>query len=80
MVFSDNAATVSWVSKGAPRPPPPQRALVRRLFDLCLRLQVRLCISHVAGVQNVLADTLSRRQWPQFGFAAAAALCVRGCG
>ena len=75
MVFSDNAATVSWVSKGAPRPP-AARVLVRRLFDLCLRSQVRLCISHVAGVQNVLADTLSRRQWPQFGAAAAAALRI----
>jgi hypothetical protein len=75
MVFSDNAATVSWVSKGAPRPP-AARALVCRLFDLCLRSQVCLCFSHVAGMQNVLADTLSRRQWSQFGAAASAALSV----
>jgi hypothetical protein len=75
LVFRDNAATVSWVSKGAPRPP-AARVLVRRLFDVCLRLHVRLCISHNAGVQNVLADTLSRRQWSQFGAAAASALGV----
>jgi hypothetical protein len=73
--FCDNAATVAWLSGGAPRPP-GVRGLVQQLFGLCLRHHIRLAVQHIPGEQNVLADALSRRQWARFGPACADALGV----
>ena len=64
--FCDNAATVSWLSSGAPRAQGP-RAVVRALFSLCVESHVRLVVQHIPGEQNVLADALSRQHWAQFG-------------
>jgi len=76
VVFSDNAATVSWVGQGSPRPL-AARELVGRLFQDCLRRDIRLSVQHIPGVDNVVADALSRRQWSTFGSEACAALRVR---
>lgn len=73
--FCDNAATVSSLSSGAPRARGP-RAVVRALFTLCLESHVRPVVQHIPGEQNVLADSLSRRQWARFGQECVAALGV----
>lgn len=65
-VFCDNAATVAWLGGGAPRPP-AARAVVQGVFSVCVCDHIRLSVQHIAGEQNVLADTLSRRQWALFG-------------
>jgi hypothetical protein len=75
IVLSNNAASVSWVGKGSPRSL-EARALVRRLFTLCVSADIRLCKSHIPGADNVLADTLSRRRWQHFSAHASAALSV----
>lgn len=75
VVFCDNASTVAWVGQGAPRPL-SARALVGSLFQACLRLDIRLSVQHIPGVDNVVADALSRRQWARFGAEACAALRV----
>jgi hypothetical protein len=71
----DNAATVAWLSGGAPRPP-AARVLVQELFALCLQHHIRLAVVHIPGEQNVLADALSRQQWGRFGPACAEVLGV----
>lgn len=64
----DNAATVAWLSGGAPRPP-VARVLTQKLFALCLpqagmsrQHHIRLAVVHSPDEQNVLVDALSRRR------------------
>jgi hypothetical protein len=73
--FCDNAATVAWLSSGTPRAQGP-RAVVRALFSMCVGSHVRLVVQHIPGEQNVLADTLSRRQWGRFALECQSALGV----
>ena len=75
LVHYDNAATVAWLTGGGPRPV-AARALVQEMFGLCVRLHIRLSVQHIPGTSNVLADALSRAQWPRFGPACAEALGV----
>jgi hypothetical protein len=68
VVYTDNAQTAAWVCTGTARG--KQSALVmkliRFLFALVVQHQMRLEARHVPGVDNGLADALSRRQWPRF--------------
>jgi hypothetical protein len=71
VLYCDNAATVAWVSKGAPG----QWRLVALSRGCCpyvSSLHVRLHVLPIEGAANVLADAVSRRSGPSLGQA--------GCG
>ena len=45
---------------------PPAMALLRRLFYLELEFDFRLTCIHIAGVDNKIADAISRKEWKNF--------------
>ena len=73
LVYCDNAAAVAWVTGGAPRPL-LARTIIQHLFELCLKLHIRLSVVPIAGEANVLADAASRRHWQRFGMLASRTL------
>jgi hypothetical protein len=75
VVYYDNAATVSGVGQGSPRPL-AARDLLGRLFSDCLRRDIRLSVQHIPGVDNVIADALSRRQWSTCSAGVPPPLCL----
>lgn len=66
-VRSDNAACVAWINKGSARSEDPRvMSLLRALFGLCIRRNARVTARHLPGLQNVLADALSRFRFSEF--------------
>lgn len=67
---SDNTATVAAVNKMTCTAAEPSRGhtmrILRRLFTASVQLNFRLTAQHVRGVDNGLADALSRQDWPRF--------------
>lgn len=55
---------------------PELAVLTRQFLLLCVEHNVRVLPRHIAGVDNVLADPLSRADWPRFG-REAEAWCVQ---
>jgi hypothetical protein len=68
LVYTDNAQTAAWVCTGTARGVQSRivMSLIRLLFDLVVQYQMRLDARHVPGIENGLADALSRRQWSRF--------------
>ncbi|XP_077309137.1 uncharacterized protein LOC143928250 [Lithobates pipiens] len=61
----DNMGVVQVVNRMSASSPPVIR-LLRQLVLRCLRLNVFLYAVHIPGVENALADSLSRFQWDKF--------------
>lgn len=66
VIWCDNQCTVSAIHKLAVTKANASvlAGIVRCVFDLCLRYNVCLRPKWIAGVENVLADALSRQRWP----------------
>ena len=69
-VRSDNTATVAAINKLTCTAKGPSRAaimaILRSLFSASVRLNFRLTAQHIPGVENGLADALSRQEWGRF--------------
>lgn len=67
---SDNTTTVAAVNKMTCTASEASKAhimsILRKLFSASVRLNFRLTALHVRGVDNGLADALSRQDWPRF--------------
>ena len=82
----DNLVTVCCLKRGTSRAPPLMR-LVKWIWLMCYMYDIRLVASHIAGVDNVRPDLLSRGAQPTLAatdgrcalHAAAAAGHVRAC-
>lgn len=59
---------------------PQLGVLTRQFLALCVQANVRVLPRHIPGVDNVLADPLSRGNWPAFGVAALQWCGARGFG
>ena len=71
VVMSDSATAIRCVRNfGAALDSPVLAHLTRCVLSLCVELNTRLLPLHVPGVENVLADPLSRGEWAAFGAAA----------
>jgi hypothetical protein len=64
-VRSDNSSTVAWLMHGRCRSP-AVAAWLREVMSLALSHSFRLTAKHIPGAANVIADTLSRRNWGEF--------------
>ena len=67
---SDNTVTVAAVNKMTCTAAEPSRThvmcILRKLFNASVALNFRLTSLHVRGVDNGVADALSRQDWPRF--------------
>ena len=61
----DNEGVVNLIGTRYSRHPPTM-ALLRRLFYLELQHDFMLTCNHIAGIDNKVADAISRQQWSQF--------------
>ena len=61
LIKSDNTTTVAYISKmgGAV---PPLNALAISIHNWCVERNIHLSATHIAGVKNVIADSLSRKE------------------
>ena len=59
IVYSDNTATVAMVNKGSSRNPVAMEWL-RQLFWLSATKNFHITARHIAGVDNIVSDRLSR--------------------
>lgn len=57
--WSDNMVTVRALRKGASSSA-VMRSLIRQIRLICVSYDIQFCVAHIAGVDNVLADSLSR--------------------
>ena len=81
VVWSDSVSAISCVrDMSACLDSPVLAHLTRGVLGQCVRLNVRILPMHVAGVENVLADPLSRGNWRDFAAQAESWLRVRGKG
>ncbi|KAM4017449.1 uncharacterized protein ACNLHF_007079 [Anomaloglossus baeobatrachus] len=61
----DNMGVVLVINKFSASSPPVIRVL-RELVLVCLQINAYVTAAHVPGVQNLIADSLSRFQWDRF--------------
>jgi hypothetical protein len=59
LMWCDNMVTVKAVRKGTSKSPLLTK-IVREICLICLQHKISLCVHHIAGVKNLLADGLSR--------------------
>jgi hypothetical protein len=59
LMWCDNMVTVKAVRKGTSKSPLLTK-IVREIRLICLQHKISLCVHHIAGVKNPLADGLSR--------------------
>lgn len=64
-VRTDNAACEAWLMRGV-RASPQIAAWLSELMDASLTHGFRLTAKHIPGAENLVADALSRRNWPAF--------------
>ena len=64
-LFTDNSSCTDVWFSGSTKDPAMLRIL-RALFFLCARSNIHLCLVHVEGQRNTLADLLSRFQFEKF--------------
>ena len=65
LIHCDNLAVVAIWESGSTRAKETM-ALVRLLYYCAARYNINICIVHIAGVNNVIADCLSRFQQEKF--------------
>lgn len=62
LIRSDNKTAVSYVHKEGGKFP-HLNAIAREIWDHLLEHHIRIHVTHIAGVENVAADTLSRKKF-----------------
>jgi hypothetical protein len=64
-VRTDNQACEAWIMRGV-RAHPLAAAWLADVMSTAVRYGFRITAKYVPGAQNLVADALSRRQWPAF--------------
>ena len=64
----DNMSTVRWLMRWRAKPP-EALTLVKEIWHFCVQRDIDLRPVHVPGVDNVLADALSRQLWDVYDVA-----------